>query len=338
MRRPFYRKQTGAWYGWIGGKQIRLLKGPKTAETKREAEELFISQSAGIETVAVKGLTVREVIGQFLEFAEVENSHRTYRWYLRHCGSFGKFVGNLRVCDLKPIHVTRWSQRQKAAGHKDNTRAGAIRGVMRCFNWAEKQGLIDRNPVRRVERPKYVPRDVRITDDQWSALLAALKPDDPFKTFLNALRETGARPREVRMIEARHLVGRSWVFEVLESKGKKRRRAVPLNDSALAITQELAAKNPTGPLFRNRRGTPWTTYSINNRLCALAESTGVKITAYAVRHEFISKAIERGVDPVTLAKIAGHVDTVMLSRVYSHHEVNGDHIQRAVKIATGEAV
>lgn len=348
MRKPFYRKQTKAWHGWIGEKQVMLVKGPKSAATRREAERLFIEQTANTKPVpAEAGMTVRELIGRFLEFSRRANSARTYKWYVFNCGSFGKSIGpGLRLAELTPYHATEWLQQQQDAGHSDNSRAGAIRAVMRVFNWALKQRLIEKNPLLGVERPKTKPRDVRIASDDWEKLLSALSDDDPFKTFLTAMRATGARPFEVRSVEARHIVGRSWVFDVEESKGKRIRRSVPLNDAAFAITQRLAEENPTGPLFRNRHGRPWTAYSINNRFVKLADKTaskrgakdGVRISAYAIRHEFISNAIERGVDPVTLAKIVGHADQAMISRVYAHLGAQSDHVQRAVKIATGEAV
>lgn len=41
-------------------------------------------------------------------------------------------------------------------------------------------------------------------------------------------------------------------------------------------------------------------------------------------------------DPVTLAKIVGHRDLTMISRIYSHHAAKGEHLQRAVRKATGE--
>ncbi len=338
MRKPFYWKRTGSWYAWIAGKPVRLLKAPKTVETRKEAEQLFLERIGASEPdIASSDLTLRELIGQFLEYAKVENASRTYKWYVRHCGSFGKFVGNIRVRELKKHPVTRWSIRQKEQGHSDNTRNGAIRAVMRVLNWALDNDLIEKNPIRGVKQPKCVPRDVRIAPADWQAILGHLADADPFRDFLIVLRATGARPLEVRTIEARHIVGRSWVFEVEESKGKRRRRAVSLNDTAFEITNKLAAAYPEGPLFRNRRGTAWTGFSINNRLCALAEKTGVKITGYAVRHEFISNAIERGVAPVTLAKIVGHVDQAMIFRVYAHLGAQSDHVQRAVRIATGEA-
>jgi integrase len=206
------------------------------------------------------------------------------------------------------------------------------------FNWGEAQELIDRNPARRMKAPRYTPRDVRIPPEDWATLLAGMTDDDPFKVFLLALRATGARPFEVRTVEARHVAGRTWTFEVKESKGKRRRRAVPLNDAAYAITQALAEKHPKGPLFRNKKGKPWTAYSINCRLRRLAEKTGVKITAYAIRHEFVSAAIETGkVDLVSLANIVGHADLTMLKKVYSHLEANSPHLQKMVKEATGEA-
>lgn len=50
----------------------------------------------------------------------------------------------------------------------------------------------------------------------------------------------------------------------------------------------------------------------------MAKKHGPKYCLYNFRHSFATRALESGVDAVTVAELMGHADTRMLSRVYSH--------------------
>ena len=133
--------------------------------------------------------------------------------------------------DLKRHHVTRWLD-EKLSDASDNGKNGAVRALMGCLNWGAEEGHISANPIPRMKRPGYKPREVNLTDEQFETLLAAVKPADPFRDLLLILRETGCRPHEARTVEARHVRDRVWDFPPEESKGKKHRRFVVLNDAA----------------------------------------------------------------------------------------------------------
>ena len=158
----------------------------------------------------------------------------------------------LRVEDLKPFHLTGWLDKSYAnAGN--NYRRSAIRSVQRAFNWAVKEGYLEKSPVAHVQKPPYIPRDVLITSEQWQSLVSALEARGDrgraLLELLTLLRETGCRPLEARTAEARHLdrIGRCLVFERSESKGHGgshtvERRVVPLTDAMFAVC-ERRAKN-----------------------------------------------------------------------------------------------
>lgn len=329
MRKPFFRKQTKSWYCWIDDKQVNLGKDKEAAFAE------YHKRMAGQEPPETDS-PVQDILGKFLDWCQRHREPRTYEWYRDHIQCFSKHIGRrLKLKALKPHHVTEWIDKAYP-GLSDNYRSNAVRAVMRAFNWAVKQGHIEKNPVKGVERPAYQPREVYITADQWAQVMEATR--DPFQTFLVFLKETGCRPQEARAIESRHFDRdlRQIVFPVKESKGKKRKRVIPLNDAALAIIQKLTLKYPEGPIFRNSHGKPWTAYAVNCQTARLTRNLGFKLFAYAIRHTFITDALLRGVDPLTLAIIVGHKDATMIMRVYSHLNLHQDHIQKALKQATGE--
>jgi integrase len=217
-----------------------------------------------------------------------------------------------------------------------NTANGAVRSVLRCFNWAADEGYIPRNPVKGVKKPPATSRQCYIDEDQWKRLVSLI--DGPFLDLVTILRETGCRPQEARCVEARHFDRKlsAWVFPREESKGRKRERVVPLNRTALTLTQRLALKYPEGPLFRNTEGKPWTSNAIRCQFRKVRDALGFDDCAYAIRHTFVTDALIRGVEPMPLATIVGHANIDMIWEVYNKIRMRHDHIRQALKLATGE--
>jgi integrase len=170
------------------------------------------------------------------------------------------------------------------------------------------------------------------------SLVAAIK-DDCFLEFVVTMRETGCRPKEIRDVEARHFDkdARCWTFPREEAKGKREPRVVLLNDRAFEICQRRALKYPSGPLFRNEDGNPWTKDALVCRCKRLTKKLGFHVCPYAIRHTFATDAIIRGVDLVTIAQLMGHRDLEMLQRIYQHVKKRGDHLREALKKATEDA-
>jgi integrase len=347
MRRPYYKKSHKAWYCTIGGNQVRL-------GTDKESAEKEYHRLMAAETLITSKTTLAQLIDQFLHWTNENKAPRTFKWYQRHLKSFVQFIGyKLPVNHIKPAHLHRWLERSyKASGQSD--RNGACRAMARTFNWAKKAGLIAANPIEGMERPGPVSRDCYITPEQWSEVIALVKADDPFADLLWFLHETGARPQEARTVSAKTFDKKRqcFVLQLKDSKGKKHRRVIRLNRKAFETCKRLAMKYPDGPLFRNSFGNPWTAYSLNNRFARLREKLQkAKVKArtwerekewvamlfpYVLRHTFITDALLRGVDPLTVSLLAGHKDTTMVMRVYSHLSQNDEFLAAKLKQATGE--
>ena len=160
--------------------------------------------------------------------------------------------GTLLGKDLKPLHVTRWLDAHP--GWK-GSRRNAIVAVKRVFNWADAEGLLQPNPIKAVKKPPQRHRDRVLTPEERQEILATIR-DQPFREFVLAMMETGARPGEVRKVTAAHVnleLG-VWVFK--EHKTAKRtgkQRVIYLNAAMVELTRKLVEKYPEGPLFRGPR-------------------------------------------------------------------------------------
>jgi integrase len=182
----------------------------------------------------------------------------------------------LTVPELKPIHVERWvdSHPEWSPTHQ----RGCKVAVQRAFHWAERIGVIDRNPIRHLEKPQAGKREQIISPAQYSMILGHYS-DRAFLDLIEMAWHTGARPQESIRIEARHvdLGNRRIVLPPKEAKGKKRFRIIYLNDFALQLVRRKIAEQPDGTIFCNLRGTAWKASAVNNRFCRLELSAGAQM-------------------------------------------------------------
>jgi len=331
MIQPFFRPKRNAWYVEVKGKEYPLGKD------KEEAFKEFHRLMAGELPVTTKTPAIN-LIDQFLVWTKENRSEATYDWYYRHLQSFADYIGpKKRVHEIKPGDVDKWLTRKyKTSGAND--RNGACRAVARAFNWAVKKQLIQASPVKGMERPAYEPSEACLTAEQWTAMTEHIKPSDALHDAMWFMHETGCRPQEVRILEAKHLdrAKRRFVLNLQDSKGKKFRRVIRLNERAFEIVKRLALKHPDGPLFRTRTGKAWTRYTLRSRFYDLGEKIGARLFPYILRHTWATEALVRGVDPLTVAIFLGHKDANMIMRVYSHLVQRDDFLAEQLKRATGE--
>jgi integrase len=350
--KPFFRSQTKTWYVQIGNKQHNL--GPDEQAAKEKYHVLMLGRQPVTDET-----TVCTVLYLFLEWCKKNNaasSHEQYRHYIQ---SFAKSIGDqLTVQELTPQHVTDWVENEYG-DKSDNTQRNAIRSIQRALNWAVEEKKLKSSPIAKMRKPAYVPRDTIISPEQWTELVTALAARDGGQAFLELItlmRQTGCRPLEARTAEAKHLdkKNRCLVFEREKSKGYNKhakqiaeQRVIPLTDEMFAMCERLALKYPEGPLLRNGIGTPWTSHSIHRWCQRLDQSryekpsptrVSFRLTVYSIRHTWATEALERGVDPVTVATIMGHKDLNMLMKVYQHLKKKQKYLREALMQANGQIV
>ena len=211
-----------------------------------------------------------------------------------------------------------------------------MRSVKRCLAWATKQGYLDKNPVDGLEIPSADRWEVMVTQEKFDAILGCNR-NESFRDLIIVTWESGCRPQESLRIEARHvdLANQRWVFPKCESKNEKISRVVYLTDKAVEIVRELVKEHPTGKLFRNTDGKPWTTSAVNCTFGRMKTKLKKRYSLYALRHAWATNALQRGVDRLTVAILMGHSDPSMLSKVYQHVSLNPAHMLGQAKKAVG---
>ena len=309
------------FYANVDGEQVQL--GIKKGAAEKKLKELLLSKPRQIGP----NPRVEELIDKFLAWSAKNNEPGTYAWYKLHLDHFKAFLpSGLHLAQLKRFHLTNWLS-ERYPGTSSNYRNGAGRCAKRAIQWCEDEQLIEvRSPLAKAKLPEPERRELTIEETQWQALLKLLENRwghnyDDFRDFLTVVWETGCRPFEARIVEARYFdrTNRCWRFPTKRSKGKKRQRIVYMTDEACLITERRALKYPDGPIFRQENGKPWDKNAIRCKFRRLKEKLGLpELCSYTLRHSFATRMLQAGVDSHVVAKLLGHTSTRMLEQRYSH--------------------
>jgi integrase len=333
MPRPnkiWFRKDIGWWMVTLSGKKVRLAKGKENRKlAEQRFHELMVTRHVSPELPDAR---VADLVEAFLDFAKPRLAEETYRNYLWYSQKFAEACGQLSTSQLKPYHLTRWID---ARGWNETTERNARRIAHRVFSWAKQEGLIGDNPLAGVKCPSPRNRDRALSEAEFRTLLGAAH--GPFRVLLWSLRQTGARPSELRrltwdQVRDSHLV----ISQHKTAKKVRKPRVIYLTPAMQRLLAKRKAKSKSNHVFVNTRGKPWTTNAIRLNIQRIREKTNLSddVCAYLLRHTFGTRAIMNGLNTSEVAELMGHTSTEMIDRVYVHLADQVKHMQEAVERAT----
>ena len=193
--------------------------------------------------------------------------------------------------------------------------------LKRALNLAIQWEIIEKNPVVGIQ---YYKEDNLIENyldaEQLQRLLAVLTTDSNRTVchIILFLLSSGARVSEARQVKWEHIdvERRIWRIPSTNSKSGKV-RAVPLNDSAIGVLNQLDTKGKFEHVFINRKtGKPYTTIQkVWNRLRNEAGLGHIRI--HDLRHSYASMLVNSGRTLYEVQQILGHSNPKVTQR-YSH--------------------
>ena len=196
-----------------------------------------------------------------------------------------------------------------------------VKLIKHCFNLAIDWGLAESNPAVRVQffhEDNLIER--YLNEEELARLMKVLNTDDNrmICSILKYLISTGARLNEALQAKWEHVdvEKRLWRIPAQNSKSKKV-RAVPLNDSALAVLNALMTAENHEYLFINRlTGLPYT--CINKVWERIKNKAGLpELRIHDLRHQFASFLVNNGRSLYEVQQILGH-STPNVTQRYAH--------------------
>jgi integrase len=207
--------------------------------------------------------------------------------------------GALPAAKLIPLHLDKWLQ---AHPTWKGSRRTALQAVKRALNYAAEAGLLQTNPLKGYKTPKQRGRVTYITPEQEAALCSA--GNAAIAMAIKVCIRTGARPGcEFAKLTAAHVIDNGvrmeWVFRPDESKTGLLRTIRIIDPEIIGIVRQQMRMHPTGPVFRNRAGTPWVRKLLAERFRLLKDrliARGVEFDndccMYACRHTYAKRVLQ----------------------------------------------
>lgn len=286
--KPWYWKARKTWFVCHKGERIPL--GPDRDEAFRQFHVIMAKPDT--ERHPLPRGAVVAILDDFLTWTEENRAPKTFTRYRDFIQSFVTKYGRMDASDLNPSHVTAWLSSHK--GWNSTTKRNAITALQRGFNWAVKNRGLDRNPIRGMEKPQAKRRTTVVTAEEFDNLLQHVQ-DVPFRDLLVVSYDSGSRPQETKQVEARHLQldKQRAVIPGDEAKRGRTRAIYFPTDRSMEIVTRLAKEHPSGPLFRNNKGQPWTGFAVKLRFDRLQIAIGrEEMAKHNVQSSVTEEAIE----------------------------------------------
>jgi integrase len=334
-----------------GRQRQKTLRSRTLHRAMAEAEEYRTQLRRG-EIPESSRLTFEDAAAEFFAVSQSlvasgERSRRTVDLYRqRYAKHIHPVLGRRRIQDVRAEHIATIFARQRESGLAAWTVAGTQTIISAVLTFAQSRAYITSNPldrVTRLERPRQAAERQarRLSDSEVRSLCEHATPS--YSPVITLLAWTGLRVSEA--------LGLTWndidlegtelhVRHALdETTGALKRpktttsvRAVPLLPVVVSMLKEHRKSQLHQGLYSSERlvfttatGKPMNRHNVRNQgIVPAATKAGLHgpgkatVTTHDLRRTFLSHLIlGLGLDPVRVAKIAGHSNPSMTLNVYA---------------------
>lgn len=316
------------------GRDDRVTEALTWLESKRAGavEQMTFGQWFDLWAGQLTGITTRTR-------ADYEALHRRYLTELDH----------LPLPLISRAHVAALVNRLEREGYSAKTIKHAANLLSTVLATAQDDGLIPRNPVRRVRLPKVTRPDAQylfLTHEEAGRLIAATA--EHYRPLVTFLFGTGLRWSEATALQVRHVdlengtvrVDRAWKripggFAIGEPKSEKSRRTINAAVPALLVAHDLMQHRTSSDLlFTTAQGNVVRHGNFYNRTWRPAcEASGLvdpRPTIHDCRSTFGSWLISEGISLEAVQDQLGHESYETTRKIYAH-------LLPAVGVAAGKA-
>jgi integrase/recombinase XerD len=270
------------------------------------------NQQEWMEPMATEEQSLQSLVTTFLaDLAHANHSPHTRRAYATDLAQLSAFhQGPVQTITADVLRAFF----EMHAHLRPATRARKQAAVARFLTWAEQQELLEANPMRKIDRVKLDPPQLRgVERSQIERILKAIPAKQlRDQLFFRLLAETGLRVGEGLSLYVEDL-DLSLDNEHLTVVGKGgKRRTILLDDPHLVQQLRTYLKRmgyKHGPLFRaekNGRGGPFRYQSMQERWDHYCSQAGVVCTLHQLWHLHATELINGGVSLPTIRKRLGH--------------------------------
>jgi integrase/recombinase XerD len=249
-----------------------------------------------------------------------------YRHILRDLEAFLARRGAQKLAAVTPALLREHLAALRSKGHSSETVFRTYGGIRCAFRFWTREGMLPRNPMELVERPRRERALIRpMSPEQAARLLES--PDARSwegvrdKAMMMLMLDSGLRISEVLSLEAARV---DWVncAAVVMGKGRKE-RSVPFSARTAQALLEYARARSQRPIkgaqfFLGRTGKAICRSKMRKLIVRYGREAGiegVRLSPHTLRHTFAVLYIRNGGDSFSLQEILGH-STLEMTRQY----------------------
>ena len=211
-------------------------------------------------------------------------------------------------------HLRSYLARKKEEGLKDSTLAHFREVFSSFFNWLQREGLIEKNPVVNLGAIKVAKVEKKVFTDIDMELMRRNCRRKVDKAIICFLASTGCRVAELVGLD-RDALDLENLECVVRGKGNKERTVYLDTVTAMYIKAYLAARTDDNPaLFVTRTNERFQTGGIRDLLKRLEGASGVDhVHPHKFRRTLATNLAKRGMPIQVIANILGHekIETTM---------------------------
>lgn len=327
-------KRPGSKYYWMkftfDSKLIQKSTKCKDRRSAETVESAYHTQLAlGKVGIAPKKkpMSFEQAAKDYLAFFEVEHkdSPATFQRVSFAVGALTRFFGSMRVDEItrhdgEKFMIQRSQETSRRTGKPItadtiNKEFTIFRAILERLVDSE---ILNRNPLSKLRRMKPNKKSFYVlSKDEENRYLMAAK--QPLQDVASVILETGVRPKELYDLTRDRFDPQRRCIQIVNSKTESGNRTVWLSDKAFEVLSRRARTFNGAYLFPKHDVDGNGPDRSLNRLHQKAQTlTGLhSFRLYDCRHTFATRAVESGVDLLTLAAILGHANLKELRR-YAH--------------------
>lgn len=331
--RGVFERDPGTDIWWIqyfaNGKRKREKVGRRSDAIKLyQQRKTEIRAGAKMpKNLRLKGERVEDVIDRAIDWYR---SHRpkSVRSAEIHLEAVKDALGHKVAADLSPQDVDAWISAHKEWSPGTKNRYKATLG--RALQLEVVSGRLTRNVARLVTARREDNTRVRwLSDDEEARIVAAIKKRCPgqLPAFLVAL-HTGMRQGEQFSLQWDQVdLDRKRIFLERTKSGKN--REIPMSETCHKLLTKLSKDKKNEWVFQASRRKGKLTNPRKWFINVLEAAKVTNLHWHDLRHTFCSRLVMRGIDILTVSKLAGHGEVSTTQR-YAH--LSPEHLAGAVNV------
>nr|WP_325204288.1 tyrosine-type recombinase/integrase [uncultured Oscillibacter sp.] len=256
------------------------------------------------------------------------------------------YIGGCLLREINPMQIQ--SIMAGLSGKSNSLQAKVLMNLRSIFNVAMENGLVAKSPVSTMLKPtgKATQEKETLTAGECQALLSRVQ-NTRARTFLLTALHTGMRRGEILGLQWKDIDFKAKVIHVQhnavvkegetkvsgEMKTKAAKRNIPLSEELEAWLSERKKTSHSQYVIAMEDHKPLTKSSYRSMWKLIErELPDRHVTAHILRHTYITRLFEAGLDIKEIQYLAGHSTIDMTLKVYTHYDRRSREAKTAEKV------